>query len=70
MNFVVERNEGVDILEGDVQKLWNFEALGITEENKVHERFLNDISFTGSRYSVKLPWKEGMTNCLIIMLTA
>ena len=24
----------------------------------MHEEFLDSISFTGSRYSVKLPWKE------------
>ena len=37
----------------------SFEALGINEKDKVHEEFLASISFTGSRYSVKLPWKEG-----------
>ena len=25
----------------------------------LHEEFLDGITFTGSRYSVKLPWKEG-----------
>ena len=25
----------------------------------MHEEFLDGITFTGSRYSVKLPWKEG-----------
>ena len=51
--------DNVDSLERNVQKLWNFEALCITEGNEVHEEFLNDTSFTGSRYSVKLPCKEG-----------
>ena len=56
-NFVGQRmNE--DSLECNVHKLWSFEGLGIIEEDKVHQKFLSNISFTGSRYSVKLPWKE------------
>ncbi len=35
-----------------------FEGLGICEKGKVHQEFLDGIAFTGSRYSVKLPWKE------------
>ena len=58
VNFVAQRRD-MESLERDVQKLWSFEALGINEQDKVHEEFLDSISFTGSRYSVKLPWKEG-----------
>ena len=25
----------------------------------MHEVFVNSVSFTGNRYSVRLPWKEG-----------
>ena len=47
-------------LEGDVHKLWDMETLGIIEtEDEVHEAFVNSVSFTGNRYSVRLPWKEG-----------
>ena len=53
VNFVAQRRH-IESLERDVQKLWSFEALGINEKDKVHE-FLDSISFTGSRYSVKLP---------------
>ena len=54
VNFVGQRiNE--DSLECNVHKLWSFEGLGIIEEDKVHQEFLGNISFTGSRYSVKLP---------------
>ena len=58
VNFVAQR-KNIESLERDVQKLWSFEALGINEKDKVHEEFLDSISFTESRYSVKLPWKEG-----------
>ena len=59
VNFVAQKRD-IESLERDVQKLWSFEALGINEKDKVHEEFLDSISFTGSRYiSVKLPWKEG-----------
>ena len=58
VNFVAQRRD-IESLERDVQRLWSFEALGINEKDKVHEEFLDSISFTGSRYSVKLPWKEG-----------
>ena len=47
-----------DSLENNVERLWSFEGLGIVEKDRVHEHFLDRISFTGSRYSVKLPWKE------------
>ena len=47
-------------LEGDVHKLWDMETLGIIEtEDEVHEAFVNSVLFTGNRYSVRLPWKEG-----------
>ncbi|XP_028410434.1 uncharacterized protein LOC114533050 [Dendronephthya gigantea] len=51
-----------DSLESNVEKLWSFEGLGIIEEDTVHETFLDGISFTGNRYSVKLPWKEDHDN--------
>ena len=47
-------------LESDVYKLWDMETLGIIEsQNEMHEAFLNSVSFTGNRYSIRLPWKEG-----------
>lgn len=42
-----------------VQKLWDFETLGIREEEEVHEFLRDAIKFNGKRYSVSLPWKEG-----------
>jgi len=46
-------------LEGNLQMLWDLETLGITESNEVHEEFVDNITFNGGRYSVKLPWKQG-----------
>ena len=43
-------------LEGDVHKLLVMETLRITEsKDEVHEAFVNSVSFTGNRYSVRLP---------------
>ena len=48
-----------DILQ-QVNKLWDLDSLGIRPENDAaKESFDNEIEFTGSRYSVKLPWKAG-----------
>ena len=59
VNFVGQGND-LSSLEKNVERLWSFEGLGIVEkDDKVHEEFLDGITFTGSRYSVKLPWKEG-----------
>ena len=58
VNFAGQTSD-IESLERNVQKLWSFEALGINEKDKVHEEFLDSINFTGNRYSVKLPWKEG-----------
>ena len=44
-------------LERDVQVLWDLETLGITESDG--EEFVDNITFNGKRYSMKLPWKEG-----------
>ena len=46
-------------LNDEVQKLWDLEAIGIRSTDEVHEELLDNISFNGERYSVKLPWKVG-----------
>ena len=45
-------------LEAEVKKLWNLNVLGIIEKGQVHEAFVDNLSFNGVRYSVKLPWKQ------------
>ena len=51
----VEKQE----IDSNLHKLWDLDSIGIREEDKVHESVLDDIAFTGSRYSVGLPWKLG-----------
>ena len=46
-------------LDGKLQRLWDLDSLGIREQHKVHESVLDDILFSGKRYSVGLPWKVG-----------
>ena len=42
-------------LERDVQVLWDVETLGITKSDGAYEEFVDNITFNGKRYSVKLP---------------
>ena len=46
-------------IEEQVNKIWDLDSLGIRPKDNVHEALLDDIVFTGERYSVSLPWKEG-----------
>lgn len=46
-------------LDSEINKLWDLESIGIKSSDEVHESFENDIEFSGERYSVKLPWKQG-----------
>ena len=46
-------------LQDSARKLWDFETLGIREEDEVHEVLKDAISFNGKQYEVGLPWKEG-----------
>ena len=58
VNFIASSVEEQESL--DVQRLWDLETLGIREiTDQIHESFENCISFNGTRYSVRLPWKEG-----------
>ena len=42
-----------------MNKLWDLETIGVREEDPIEEAFSEEIQFTGKRYSVKLPWREG-----------
>jgi len=63
VNYVSHASSRVDNhkLQDGARKLWDFETLGIREENEVHEALKDAISFNGKRYEVGLPWKEGHT---------
>ena len=59
-------------IEENVNRLWDLDTLGIRQENEVHEIVIDEILFTGTRYSVGLPWKIGHSklpsnyaNCLM-----
>jgi len=58
-------------LDEQVNKLWDLDSLGIRPNDDVHEFLVDNIKFTGERYSVSLPWKAGLgplplnyTNCV------
>ena len=60
VNLVGHVSPGVNQeLQDSVRKLWDFETLGIKEENEVHKVLKDAISFNGKRYKVGLPWNEG-----------
>ena len=40
-------------------KLWDLDSIGIREENEVHKSVIDNISFTGSKYSIGLLRKFG-----------
>ena len=59
VNFVNQKTlSGQAEIESNLDKLWDFESLGIREENSVHEALKDAITFNGTRYEVSLPWKE------------
>ena len=58
-------------LDEQVHQLWDLDSLGIRPKDNVHEFLVDNIKFTGERYSVSLPWKAGhgplplnYTNCV------
>ena len=54
----IESTEISDIND-DLQKFWDLETLGTKgHETSVYDKFSNDITFTGKRYQVKLPFKD------------
>ena len=47
-------------LDEQLKKFWDLETLGIVDgESVVHEKFVQQIRFSGERYNVALPWKDG-----------
>ena len=49
-------DKAVAEIDKSMHKLWDLETVGIRIEDEVHKSVVNDISFTGERYSVGLPW--------------
>ena len=61
VNFIAQDSVAFDraSLDSEINKLWDLKSIGIKSNDDVHESFENDIEFSGGRYSVKLPWKQG-----------
>ena len=53
---LMTKSENLD-LKVQVEKLWDLDSIGIRSDNEVHAAVIDNIFFTGSRYSVGLPWK-------------
>ena len=60
-NFLpqVRRCQGMLSVEENVNKQWDLDTIGIRQEDEAHKGFIDDIMFTGTRYSVALPWEVG-----------
>ena len=59
-------------VEGNVNRLWDLDTMDIRQEDEAHEEFIDKIMFTGTEYSVELPWEVGhdklpsnYANCLM-----
>ena len=59
VNFIAQGNSSCTKLDESIHRLWDLETLCIGQQDEVHESLKDSISFNGTRYSVKLPWKEG-----------
>ena len=59
VNFVSHGVNDVSDINFNVNKLWDLETLRVKESDDVHEALLDKIKFNGTKYSVKLPWKQG-----------
>ena len=46
-------------VEENVNKQWDLDTIDIRQEDEAHKGFIDDIMFTGNRYSVALPWEVG-----------
>ena len=54
----IVRNQDNSLSE-KIDKLWDLDTIGVKEnETSVYDRFISDIKFENSRYSVSLPSKE------------
>ena len=60
-------------LDKDIQKIWGLETIGISNVDDVYEDFLDNVRYTGERYTVNVPWRVGHklipTNCSVILST-
>ena len=45
-------------LQGDLDRLWDLDSVGIRDKDTVREAFEKNLSFEDGKYLVHLPWKE------------
>ena len=60
VNLILDSSHANNVkssLDNEVQKLWDLETIGLKDTDEVHDDLLDIVSFTGERYSVKLPWR-------------
>ena len=50
--------EGKPEIASEVERLWDLETVGIREGDPVHTEYKDTVTFNGTRYVVKLPWKS------------
>ena len=62
VHFIGKCNTQTDQLDENVKRMWDLETMGVVESKEMHDEFVENIEFTGSRYSVKLPWRDGHEN--------
>ena len=62
VHFVAKCNTQTDQLDENVKRMWDLETIGVIESKEMHDDFVENIEFNGSRYSVKLPWRDGHEN--------
>ena len=55
-NIVPSKKQEAD---SNSHKLWDLDSIGIREGDQVHKTVIDNILFTGSKYSVGLPWRIG-----------
>ena len=68
--MIISYSDGSTISTNDefvhsLKGFWEIEAVGITDTTPTQistDQFLDHITFTGDRYKVSLPWKEGPLN--------
>ena len=57
-----------DTLQGDVDRLWDLDSVGIRDKDTLFEASENNMSFEDGKYMVHLSWKRSSIGCCQIIL--
>ena len=67
---VAFESKGNHLLSEKIERFWDLDTIAIVEKEKpVYENFLDDISFHGNRYEVRLPFKVARVVNLKLIFT-